>query len=42
LGGIEVKNIQDYMKGLSKFKKGDNTTVTVKRGTEDKKLDVSF
>jgi hypothetical protein len=42
LGDIEVKNIQDYMKGLSMFKKGDSTTVKLKRGTEDKKLDISF
>lgn len=42
MGELEVKNIQDYMKGLSMFKKGDTTTVRVKRGTEEKKMDVTF
>ena len=42
MGDIQVKNIQDYMKGLSMFKKGDTTTIRVKRGTEDKKMDVTF
>ncbi len=42
MGDMEVKNIQDYMKGLSQFKKGDTTTVRVKRGTEEKKLNVTF
>jgi membrane-associated protease RseP (regulator of RpoE activity) len=42
MGDIEVKNIQDYMKGLSMFKKGDTTTLRVKRGTEEKKLEVTF
>lgn len=42
LGDVEVKDIYDYMKGLSKFKKGQTTTVVVKR--EDKVLvrDVTF
>ena len=42
MGDLEVKNIQDYMKGLSMFKKGDTTTLRVKRGTEEKKLEVTF
>lgn len=42
LGEYPVKNIQDYMKGLSKFSKGDSTTVRVKRGTEEKTLKVTF
>ncbi|MBC7775084.1 MAG: PDZ domain-containing protein, partial [Phycisphaerae bacterium] len=42
LGEINVKNIQDYMKGLSMFKKGDTTTVKVKRGTEEKTMPVTF
>lgn len=31
IGDIEVKNIYDYMDGLSKFKKGDKAKVKVKR-----------
>lgn len=42
LGDIQVKTIQDYMKGLSMFKKGDSTTVKVKRGTEEKTMPVTF
>ncbi|HAD11657.1 MAG TPA: peptidase M28 [Saprospirales bacterium] len=42
LGDIQVKTIQDYMKGLSMFKKGDTTKVKVKRGTEEKVMDVTF
>ena len=42
MGDMEIKNMQDYMKGLAKFKKGDSTTVRVKRGTEEKKMDVTF
>ncbi|MEI6411888.1 MAG: M20/M25/M40 family metallo-hydrolase [Bacteroidota bacterium] len=42
LGEVEVKTIQDYMKGLSMFKKGDSTKIKVKRGNEEKVLDVTF
>ena len=42
LGDIAVKTIQDYMKGLSMFKKGDTTTVKVKRGTEEKTMPITF
>lgn len=42
LGELQVKNIQDYMKGLSMFKKGDTTTVKVKRGAEEKTMPVTF
>lgn len=42
LGDMQVKNLQDYMKGLAKYKKGDSTKVKVKRGTEEKLLDVTF
>ncbi len=42
LGPAGVKNIQDYMKALATYKKGDATTVKVKRGTEEKVMDVSF
>ncbi len=42
LGDFGVKNIQDYMKALAAFKKGDSTTVKVKRGTTEKVMPVTF
>lgn len=42
LGDVDVKNIQDYMLGLSKFKKGDSTKVVIKRGEAKKELPVTF
>lgn len=42
MGDMPVKTIQDYMKGLSAFKKGDSTTVKVKRDKEEKVLQVTF
>jgi len=42
LGDVNVKTIQDYMKGLSMFKKGDTTNVKVKRGAEEKTMPVTF
>jgi hypothetical protein len=42
LGSLEVPDIQAYMKGLASHKKGDQTTVRVKRGAEEKVLDVTF
>lgn len=34
IGDLEVKDIYGYMEGLAKYKKGDETTVVVKRGEE--------
>lgn len=42
LGDIQVKNIRDYMKGLAKYKKGDSTTVKVRRENAEKVMDVTF
>lgn len=42
LGDMPVKSVQDYMKALSNFKKGDATKVEVLRGKEVKVLDVEF
>jgi hypothetical protein len=42
LGDTPVKSVQDYMKALSNFKKGDATKVEVERGKEIKVLDVEF
>jgi hypothetical protein len=37
-----VSDVETYMQTLSKFKKGDTTTVKIKRGTEDIKVEVTF
>lgn len=42
LGGMEVKDVQTYMKALSNFKKGDSTTVEVVRKGEVKVLNLTF
>lgn len=42
LGNLNVKNVQDYMKALSVFNKGDKTSVIVKRGSENLSLELEF
>ncbi len=42
IGDLEVKDIYDYMKGLSMFNKGEKTTVVVKRGDEKVTTEVVF
>ena len=42
IGDLEVGDIYDYMEGLSSFKKGQTTTVKVKRGDEEVSLEVTF
>ncbi len=42
LGEVKINSMQDYMKALSEFKKGDTTTVIVKRGAEEIKLPVTL
>lgn len=42
LGELPVKDINDYMKALGTFKKGDATTVKVRRKTEEKVLPIAF
>jgi hypothetical protein len=42
LGEMQVKTIQDYMKGLAKFTKGESTTVKVKRDKDEKELTITF
>jgi len=42
MGDLEVKDIYDYMKGLSMFEKGQTTTVIVKRGKKELKRKVTF
>jgi aminopeptidase YwaD len=42
IGDYKITDVQGYMQTLGKFKKGDATKVTVKRGTEEKIFDVTF
>jgi Peptidase family M28/PDZ domain len=42
LGDTQVSDIQAYMKGLAKYKKGETTSVKVKRGTEEIESKVTF
>lgn len=42
LGEHKVNSLETYMQGLSKFKKGDSTTVKVKRGAEELTFDIVF
>jgi hypothetical protein len=42
LGGQKINNVQDYMKALSGFNKGDKTIVGVKRGNENLSLALEF
>jgi len=42
IGDTEVKDIYEYMEGLSKFKAGDNAPVVVKRGKKTVTVEVTF
>ena len=42
LGDYNVTDMTSYMKALGMFKKGDTTTVKVKRGNEEKTTDITF
>ena len=42
MGDFIISNIQDYMKALSQFKKGETISVLIKRGSEEKTLQVTF
>lgn len=42
LGSNKIKNVQDYMKALGSFKKGDTTEVEVMRGGKSVVLSVTF
>lgn len=42
IGDTPVGSTMDYMNGLSNFKKGDTTTVTVMRGGKEMKMKVKF
>lgn len=42
LGSASVSNLEEYMKALSTFKKGDSTTVKVRRGEKEKVFNIRF
>lgn len=42
LGQYEIKNIYDYTDALGKFKPGEETEVVYLRGTEEKKVTITF
>ncbi len=42
MGGVEVIDMMSYMKGLSKFEKGDKTKVTINRDGKEKTFKVTF
>jgi S1-C subfamily serine protease len=42
LGTIKISSVETYMEALSKFKKGDQTTVTYQRGKETISATVEF
>jgi hypothetical protein len=42
LGDYPISTVETYMQALGKFKKGDATRVTVRRGTEEMTFDIVF
>jgi hypothetical protein len=42
LGDYKLIDVMGYMQALGKFKKGDKTILTIKRGTEEIKFDIQF
>ena len=42
MGDYKIVDVINYMQTLSKFKKGDKTTLTYKRGKEEIKIDIEF
>ena len=42
LGDYKINSMETYMQALGKFKKGQSTVVTVLRGKEQMKFDVTF
>ena len=42
LGDYKFADVNSYMQSLSKFKKGDKTVLIIKRGTEEKKIELEF
>lgn len=42
LGSFKLTDVNDYMKALGKFNKGETTTAKVKRGNEELTVNISF
>ncbi len=42
IGEMQIKNIYDYMEGLSKFEKGQRSVIKIKRGEQVLELPVEF
>jgi aminopeptidase YwaD len=42
LGDYKFVDVMSYMQALSKYKKGDKTKLTIKRGNEEKIFDIEF
>ncbi len=42
LGDYKLIDVMGYMQALSKFKKGDKTTLVIKRGSEEIKFEIQF
>jgi len=42
LGDYKLIDVMGYMQALGKFKKGDKTILTIKRGAEEIKFDIQF
>jgi S1-C subfamily serine protease len=42
MGKQAIVNLEDYMQALSHFKKGDTTTVKIRRGEAEKVFNIQF
>jgi S1-C subfamily serine protease len=42
VGDYKLVDVMSYMQALSKFKKGDKTSLTYKRGSEEIKIEIEF
>ena len=42
LNGTSVSSVETYMQALSKFKKGETVSVTIRRGGEDIRFTITF
>ena len=42
MGDYKISSVESYMQALGKFKKGDAIKVVVKRGAEEKTVDIVF
>ncbi len=42
IGETKLSSMQDYMKALSNFKKGDSTNLIILRAGKEEKLNVAF